>query len=197
MKVMNWTSVLAVLLAVLIQGCALTPQNLHLDPEIDVQGEAVAVDTLVTLMVRDSRSSKVLGEVGDPNDPNQEMVDVTLDEDFIPLMTERVTEALEKRGFSVVPDGEALTRSLIIDISSLDLNSEKTPFNFETELRAEVAATAQNTNEIYERRYYVRSFQETAGPPFEKHSNQLVNDAVSNALSDMFNDDKLFEMLAR
>ena len=86
MKVMNWTSVLAVLLAVLIQGCALTPQNLHLDPEIDVQGEAVAVDTLVTLMVRDSRSSKVLGEVGDPNDPNQEMVDVTLLADQIGII---------------------------------------------------------------------------------------------------------------
>ena len=71
MKVMNWTSVLAVFLAALIQGCALKPQQLELDPQIDVQGEAVAVDTLVTLDVRDSRSSKVLGEVGDPNNPNR------------------------------------------------------------------------------------------------------------------------------
>jgi uncharacterized lipoprotein YajG len=197
MKITKWASALSLVVAVAIQGCALKPQNLHLDPEIDVTGDSVAVDTLIALSIRDGRSSKVLGEVGDPNDPNQEMVDVTLDEDFIPLLTDKVSAALEKRGFSVVPASEALTRSLIIEIGSLDLNSEKTPFNFQTELRAEVVATGQNTTEQYERRYYVRSYQETAGPPFEKHSNQLVNDAVSNALSDMLNDDKLFEMLAR
>jgi uncharacterized lipoprotein YajG len=197
MKITKWTSALSLVVAVAIQGCALKPQNLHLDPAIDVTGEAVTVGTLIALSVKDGRSSKVLGEVGDPNDPNQAMVDVTLDEDFIPLLTEKVSGALEKRGFSVVPESEALTRSLIIEIGSLDLNSEKTPFNFQTELRAEVVATGQNTTEQYERRYYVRSFQETAGPPYEKHSNQLVNEAVSNALSDMLNDDKLFEMLAR
>jgi len=197
MKSMKWMGALTVVLAVAIQGCALKPQNLHLDPEIDVTGESVAVDALVGLSIRDSRSSKILGEVGDPNNPNQGMMNVTLDEDFIPLLTERVSEALEKRGFVVVPESEAMTRSLVIEISNLNLNSEKTPFNFQTELRAEVTATAQNTNEQYERRYYVRSYQETAGPPFEKHSNQLVNDAVSNALSDMLNDDNLFVMLAR
>ena len=90
-----------------------------------------------------------------------------------------------------------MTRSLVVEITSLLLDSTRTPINFETELKAEVTASAHNSNERYERLYYVRSYQETAGPPFERHSNQLVNQAVSQALSDMVNDDKLFQMLAR
>jgi len=193
MQTIKWTSTLAILLAVSIQGCALKPQNLHLDPEITVTGDSVAVDTLLGLSIVDERPTKLLGEVGDPND---KMVPVTLDEDFIPLLTERVSESVEKRGFSVVPASDAMTRSLVIKITSLVLNSEKTPFNFQTELLAEVTASGRNVNDRYERRYYVRSYQETAGPPFEKHSNALVNEAVSQALTDMLNDDRLFEMLA-
>ena len=182
-----------VLLAI-VQGCTLTPQNLHLDPVIDVTGLPVTSDTLIGLYVTDSRSTKKLGEVGDPN---KEMLDVTLDEDFTVLLTERLTQALETRGFSVVPDSGAMTRSIAVNINSLVLNSVKRPLDFETELKAEVSAAAHNSNEIYDRTYYVRTYRISAGPPYEKHSNQLVNDAVSKALTDMLNDDRLLEMLAR
>lgn len=181
-------------LLALVQGCTLTPQNLHLDPIIGVTGLPVTSDTLIGLSVFDSRSTKKLGEVGDPN---KEMLDVTLDEDFTGLLNERMTEALEKRGFSIVPDSGAMTRSISVHINSLILNSVKRPLDFETELKAEVSATGQNSNETYDRTYYVRTYKVTAGPPYEKQSNILVNDAVSQALTDMLNDDRLFEMLAR
>ena len=194
MKTFGLRGILAMALVALVQGCTLKPQYLHLDPVVEVTTEAVTADTLVGLSVRDGRSNKKLGEVGDPH---KEMMDVTLDEDFVPLLTKKLTAALEQRGFSVVPESDAMTRSLVVEITSLALNSTRTPVNFETELKAEVTASAHNASERYERLYYVRSYQETAGPPFERHSNQLVNQAVSQALTDMVNDNKLFEMLAR
>ena len=60
-----------------------------------------------------------------------------------------------------------------------------------------MTAAAVNGNERYQRVYYVRTYQETAGPPYEKHSNQLVNQAVSQALNEVLKDNKLFDMLAR
>lgn len=194
MKRISLQSILLVTVMAAIQGCTLKPQYLHLDPVIEVNTEAVTSDTLVGLSVRDGRASKKLGEVGDPH---KEMMDVTLEEDFVPLLTERLTAALEQRGFRVVPESEAMTRSLVVEITNLGLNSTRTPINFETELKAEVTASAHNSSEKYERLYYVRSYQETAGPPFERHSNKLVNEAVSQALTDMVNDNRLFEMLAR
>ncbi len=185
---------LVVFLAAVIQGCALTPQNLHLDPDVEYMGGTTTSETLIGFSVIDARPTKKLGQVGDPN---TEMVDVTLDEDFVPLLSERLSANIEKRGFSVVPSSPAMTRSLTVRIDSLVLNSVKTPVTFETELRAEVTAAAYNDDERYERVYYVRSYQETAGPPYLKHSNKLVNQAVSQALNEVLNDDKLFQMLAR
>lgn len=185
---------LTAVLALVIQGCALKPQYLHLDPDVMYSGEPTTTETLIGFSVADARPSKKLGKVGDPN---KELVDVSLEEDFVPLITERLTTGIEKRGFSVVPWSPSITRALEVRIDSLVLNSVKTPVTFETELRAEVTAAASNERERYERVYYVRSYQETAGPPYERHSNKLVNQAISQALTEVLKDDKLFEMLAR
>ncbi len=194
MNLMRTTGGVAVLLAAVLQGCALKTQNLHLDPQVEYMGGPTTSGTLIGLSVTDMRTSQKLGEVGDPN---KEMVDVILDEDFVPLLDERLTVEIEKRGFSVVPSSPALTRALNVRIDSLVLNSVKTPLTFETELKVEVTAAGYNDNERYERVYYVRSYQDTAGPPYEKHSNELVNQAISQALTEVLNDNKLFEMLAR
>jgi uncharacterized lipoprotein YajG len=194
MKTITRLGLPVLMLLALNQGCTLKPQYLHLDPVIDVTSEPVVSETFIGLSVSDARTTKKLGEVGDPN---KGMLDVTLDEDFTGLLYARISEALKKRGFSVVPDSGAMTRSLAVRVNSLVLNSVKRPLDFETELNAEVSAAAYNDNEKYDRAYYVSTYKTTAGPPFENKSNELVNDAVSKALTDMLNDDKLFELLAR
>ena len=183
-----------VLLALLFQGCTLKTQNLHLDPSIDAAGEPITSDTRIGLEVVDNRPSKKLGEVGDPN---KEMFDVVLDEDFTALVRDRMKEVLESHGFDVVLGTGVTTRSLTVAISGLELNSVKRPFDFETELRVNVFVTAGNADATYDRTYFVRTRKTTAAPPFERQSNQLVNEAVSQALSDLANDENLFEMLAR
>ena len=194
MNAIRSLGVLVIVLAAVTQGCALKPQKLHLDPDVAYNGEPTTSDTLIGFSFSDDRPTQLLGEVGDPN---KEMVPVTLDENFIPLLTEKLTAGLEKRGFKAVPESDAMTRSLKVSIDSLVLNSVKTPVTFQTELKAEVTAAAVNGNERYQRVYYVRTYQETAGPPYEKHSNQLVNQAVSQALNEVLKDNKLFDMLAR
>ena len=194
MNAIRSLGVLVIVLAAVTQGCALKPQKLHLDPDVAYNGEPTTSDTLIGFSFSDDRPTQLLGEVGDPN---KEMVPVTLDENFIPLLTEKLTAGLEKRGFKAVPESDAMTRSLKVSIDSLVLNSVKTPVTFQTELKAEVTAAAVNGNERYQRVYYVRTYQETAGPPSEKHSNQLVNQAVSQALNEVLKDNKLFDMLAR
>ena len=183
-----------VLLALLFQGCTLKTQNLHLDPSIDAAGEPITSDTRIGLEVVDNRPSKKLGEVGDPN---KEMFDVVLDEDFTALVRDAMKEVLESRGFDVMRVCGATKRSLTIAISGLELNSVKRPFDFETELRVNVFVTAGNADATFDREYYVRTRKTTAGPPFERQSNQLVNEAVSQALSDLANDENLFDMLVR
>jgi len=180
--------------AIALSGCALTPQNLHLEPAVTIQPTPVASGTIIGLAVEDNRSTQKLGEVGDPN---TQMVDVSLTEDFRPRIYEEVARTLTALGFNVAPYSDNLERSLMIDVRRLELSSTKQAFVFETELRAELGAVARNGGDTYDRLYYVRTRKETAAPPFLKDSNALVNTAVSQALDDMLSDRRLFELLTR
>jgi uncharacterized lipoprotein len=187
-----WWTMAVLVPVVALQGCSLKTQNLRVDPEVKVKESKVGEGTTVGLKVTDGRDSPKLGEVGDPN---TKMVDVVIEQDPSPKVYERVKEALEKMGFTVVPQAEGSDPSLSIDIRKLQLQSEKTPFTFETELRAEVAAHAARTNGRYDRQFNVRTRRDGAGPPYEKDSTALVNTALSQALEDLLADEQLIGML--
>lgn len=176
-----------------ILGCTLKPQNLRIDPPVKVNESAIGNGRIIGLGVSDSRTDKKLGEVGDPN---TKMVDVAA-EDPSAAVYGRLQEALGKLGFSVVPHSDAMERTLQVEMRSLELKSVKTPFTFETELRAALAAHAANGPEYYDRQFNVRTRKDGAAPPFEKDSIMLVNTAISQALEDMLADDQLLELLAK
>src|SRR6185436_338422 len=111
-----------------IQGCALKPQNLRIDPPLKVTESAIGNGRMIGLAVADSRADKKLGEVGDPN---TKMVDVAVEEDPSAAVYARLEEALAKLGFSAVPHSDAMERTLQVDIRSLQLKSVKTAFTFE------------------------------------------------------------------
>jgi uncharacterized lipoprotein YajG len=190
----TWLTMIAVAAVVVIQGCSLKPQSLHLDPPLKVPGAQVANGTLIGLGISDGRTVQKLGEVGDPN---TKMVEVSLTEDFSPALYKKVSGVLKEKGYEVVPASGAMTRSLQISVKRLELTSVKTAFNFETELRAELSASARNDNETYDRLFYVRTYKETATPPYRKDSNAMVNTAVSQALEDILSDEKMLQLLAR
>jgi uncharacterized lipoprotein YajG len=176
------------------QGCSLKPQNLRIDPEVKVKEAQIGDGKIVGLRVSDSRPDKKLGEVGDPD---RKMVEVRVEEDPGPAIYDRVQLALIKLGFSVQPYSETMDRTLDIQIRNLELKSVKKPLTFDTELRAEVAAHAVNSNEYYDRQFNVRTRRDGAAPPFEEDSTRLVNTALSQALEDLLADEELLAMLAR
>ncbi|HZP93983.1 MAG TPA: YajG family lipoprotein [Burkholderiales bacterium] len=179
----------------LTQGCSLKPQYLHLDPAVNAAtANAPAGSGTIALSVEDSRSTTKLGEVGDPD---RKMVDVSLEEDFRPVLYAKIADALTQRGFKVVPAGEDADRTLIVNVRRLELSSRKQPLTFDTELRAEVSAESRHGEDSYDKLFYVRTHKETAGPPYLKDSNALVNSAVSQSLEDLLSDEKLLEFLAR
>lgn len=177
-----------------IQGCALKPQNLRIDPPVKVSDAAVGNGRIIGLGVTDARTNMKLGEIGDPNN---KMVDVSVNENPSAAVYNRLQQALTKLGFSVVPYSDAMERTLQVELRDLELNSVKTALTFETELRAAVGARVANGPEYYDRQFHVRTRKDGAAPPFEKDSTMLVNNAVSQALEDMLADAQLLALLAK
>lgn len=194
MKHIRIASLLVVLLVALTQGCALKPQNVQLDPEVGYAGEVSPSEVLIGFSVADGRAANKLGEIGDAH---QKKVDVTIDEDFVPLLSDRLAAGIEERGFMVARDDPSVDRTLTVKVNNLTFNSTKTPLAFRTELETEVVAVALTDSGLYERVYVVRTYQETAGPPYEKQSARLINKSMSQALTAVLNDDELFDRLTR
>ena len=194
MKARLWYVLTVFGVVAMILGCTLKPQNVRIDPPVKVNDSAVGNGKIIGLGVSDARTDKKLGEVGDPN---TKMVDVSVEEDPSAAVYGRLEEALGKLGFSVTPHSDAMERTLQVEMRSLELKSVKTPFTFETELRAALAAHAANGPEYYDRQFNVRTRKDGAAPPFEKDSTMLVNTAISQALEDMLADDQLLELLAK
>jgi uncharacterized lipoprotein YajG len=176
----------------IMQGCALHPENIRIDPTIDLPKSLVGGTNTIGVVVSDARVMKKLGEVGDPN---REMYDISVNEDPSPAIYSRISNALAKLDYKVAPYTEGMEPSLKIDVETLKLDSDKRAFDFLTTLHAEVAAHARNGKESLDKKYIVNQSINTAGPAYTKDTTQLVNAAVSTALQDMLADQQLLDTL--
>src|SRR5262245_32687110 len=70
----------------LFQGCTLRPQNIKLDPPVDVGASNVGQGKVVWVQVRDARVRKTLGNVGDPEG---KFTQVSVDDDFSSTVYQR------------------------------------------------------------------------------------------------------------
>src|SRR5579859_8155311 len=133
-----------------IQGCSLHSENIRVDPAIDLPQSLVGSARTIGVAVYDKRESKKLGEVGDPN---REMYPITVNEDPSPVIYTRVSNALSKLGYKVVPYTDGMEPYLKIDVTSLKLDSDKRAFDFLTALHAEVVAHARTGSESLDEKY--------------------------------------------
>lgn len=176
----------------LVQGCALEPEHIRVDPAIELSQAAVGGGKSIGVAVADTRTTKKLGEVGDPN---RGMMDITLAQDPSPAIYARVSAALDGLGYKVTPQALGEEPTLAIEVVSLKLDSDKRAFDFLTTLHAQVAARVDNGRSHFERTYTVNQSINSAGPAYIKESSRLVNAALSSALQDMLSDPKLLDTL--
>lgn len=176
----------------MVQGCALKPQDIRIDPNIEVSKAQTGNAKTIGVAVSDARPTKKLGEVGDPD---RKMVEVSVKQDAGPVIYTRVSDALSDLGYKVVPHADGAGPKLKIEVQSLTLDSDKRAFDFLTTLHAEVTARVDNGRSHFERIYTVKQSMNSAGPSYAAESSRLVNAAVSMALQDMLSDQKLLETL--
>src|SRR5690554_1472920 len=98
-------------LAVVLSGCAHSPQQLNVTPSVTIPLSQVARQQPVVLTVQDSRSSPVMGTRGGlyPDSSN-----LTISNQAVPHLRQQVEQALGKLGFQVVPEGTPNANSLVV-----------------------------------------------------------------------------------
>ena len=185
---------LAALTAALV-GCAHSPQQLTVQPQINKPLNPVAQQQPVAVQVQDTRQSKILGTRGGiyPDSSN-----ITISDSTLPAVRQQVENALRQLGFNVVPQGTPNANSLTLNLSDLSYQSPKSSvYVTQADISATFVAEARNMNKNYQGRYSSSLQQRFGYAPNEQTNTQLVTDVMSDALTRVFQDPAIIQILQR
>ena len=181
--------------AVLVmQGCAVKPQNIPLDPPVQVPQSQAGQGKVVQLVVRDARPRKTLGMVGDMEG---KYAPVSIENDFSTTVYQRISAALQKQGFKVQPTPSGDDRKLEVEVREVEYQSLKEGLTYKTEGKAATAAVARNGDLRYERIYRAGETRTSPTVPGAEENARAVNSVVAMTLEDMLNDDRMTSVLVR
>lgn len=180
--------------AFLMQGCASQPQNITLDPPVQVSGSGAGQGKLVQLVVRDARPRKTLGMVGDLAD---KYAPVSIESDISPSVYQSVSSALQRQGFKVQPTPGDDARKLEIEVREIAYQSLKEGLTYKTEGKAAITAVARSADSTYERTYTAGETRSSPIMPGQEENTRIVNGLVGMTLEDMLKDDRMTAVLVR
>jgi uncharacterized lipoprotein len=180
--------------AITLSGCAVQPQNIALDPPLQVAQSQAGQGKVVQLAVRDARPRKTLGMVGDLEG---KYAPVSIDNDFSSTVYQRISAALQRQGFKVQPTPSNDDRRLDVEVREVEYQSLKEGLTYKTEGKAAIAAIARSGDSRYERIYRAGETRTSPTVPSAEQNTKAVNNVVAMTLEDMLNDDKMTAVLVR
>jgi uncharacterized lipoprotein YajG len=182
-------------LVITLSSCAYGPQFIKLNPDVIGPTDKdfyQPKQTSVVVTVIDSRPNNVLGATGD----NSAQFEITLKGEATTALKAKVLPALEYRGLVLARAADRDFPTLVIDLQKLRLSSLKTKrFGYVTTLDVEIVASIINGNKKYSKRYTVGTEKKMGSVSSSQNSENIINEAVTQALSAIINDEALFRAL--
>ncbi len=124
--------------------------------------------------------------------------DITLKDDIATVLAPKIAAALETQGMSVISKPDATAKKLTISVDRLSLDSLKSDgFGYLTLVNAEVVASIDTTTTRFSKRYTVSTEKEMSSASSTQTTQEMLNAALSKALSDVLADDTLIGVLTQ
>ncbi|MCF7203808.1 YajG family lipoprotein [Pseudomonas oligotrophica] len=183
------------LCALTLAGCALSPQQLDPDPKLTGTINPVGQGQPVVVRVVDGRSSPALGTRGGLY-PETSSIIVPANK-VLPKLQAQTEAAVRLLGFTPSPNAYNAPQ-LTLTLAELKYQSPKeglyvTEANIGATLRVEV----QNGGRRYNGRYGASLNQRFGMAPNEQTNTKLVSDVLSDALTRVFRDQSIGQLLAQ
>ena len=186
--------ILTTLFFVAAWGCAHGPQFVRINPEINAISRGNSVDVLVELSVLDTRADKKIGTTGN----DKARFDITLKDDIATVLSPKLAAALESQGMSVISRPDVNAKKLTISVDRLTLDSLKSEgFGYLTAVNAEVVASIETNTTRFSKRYTVSTEKEMSSATSTQTTQEMLNAALSKALSDVLADEALIGVLTQ
>ena len=175
-------------------GCAHSPQQLSPQPKLNSPLTAVGQGQPVVVRVADGRPSPVLGTRGGLY-PETSAISVT-GQDILPKLQAQAEAAVRLLGFT--PSANAYNApQLTVTLAELKYQSPKDNlYVTEATIGATFRADVQNASRRYSGRYGASLDQRFGMAPNQETNTKLVSDVLSDALTRLFKDPTVGQILA-
>lgn len=176
-----------------LAGCANSPQQLSPQPKLTTQLAPVGHGQPVVVKVVDGRPSPTLGTRGGLY-PETSAITVT-GPDILPKLQAQAEAAVRLLGFTPTP-GAYNAPQLTVTLTELKYQSPKEGlYVTEATIGATFRADAANANRRYSGRYGASLNQRFGMAPNQETNTKLVSDVLSDALTRLFKDPTIGQVL--
>lgn len=187
-------SAVVLLGAVVLGGCALSPQVVSLNPTLETaEHRTIGEGTRLGLSVVDARPSPVVGQRGGVY---EKTAAIRTAGDVTPALRRELARALEAVGFSVVTGAARVDAALTVEIADISYRARGGTFVRGVETSATLRAEARRGQRTFTGRYRGRQSKDVLTAPGEAENQALINAAVSNVLQRLVSDSELLGFLA-
>lgn len=183
------------LVAVLLglAGCALSPQQLTIQPVLPLEGDSWGRGVPLTVIGEDGRSDPVLGSRGGVYG---ETSTLTISNDLGMAMARAANGYLATQGFQINPtDSSAKRLRIIVEELSYEAPDEK--IGRETRIVAVLRAEAEHGGDSISGRYRSVAEYRSVTRPGADDNTRWINQVLTDTMQRMFSDPKLRQFLVR
>ncbi|MEX6503602.1 YajG family lipoprotein [Pseudomonas zhanjiangensis] len=181
--------------ALVLTGCAHSPQQLSPQPKLNSPLVAVGQGQPVVVRVADGRPSPVLGTRGGLY-PETSAISVS-SQDILPKLQAQAEAAVRLLGFTPTPNAYNAPQ-LTLTLAELKYQSPKEGlYVTEADMTATFRVDVQSGSRRYNGRYGASLNQRFGMAPNQETNTKLVSDVLSDALTRAFKDPTIGQLLAQ
>jgi len=182
---------IAAAFALSLIGCATSPQQVHLNPQIEVNSR-LAKQPAVQLTINDLRTTPSLGTRGGVYGSTNH---ITADRNLSDSLRPAAIKALNELGARVdAPSPFPVTLSLDIERISYQVD-DGSALPIQITLDAAIRATASKEGKQFSGRYESSKRHKFVAAPSEQRNEEIINEILSETLVRVFNDPRLLTFM--
>lgn len=184
----------AVAAAAFIAGCAVSPQSIDIAPLVKTPPPSLGGGRTLALEVIDERPQPHFGTLGGVYAGTAHIRPTG---DIAPPIREALASALGAAGFQVQPRGAPGEISMVVAVEEVSYHGSGSPRINKIETLAAISLDARGPKGEYNGRSKVKQTKDVILTPTQADNQQLVNDAISNALERLLARQELIDYLGR
>lgn len=173
------------LAALMLTGCAMSPQQLEVSPKITIDDAALTTQSAISVTVYDDRPDVRIGSRGGVY---SETSTISTDADFALSLRSAVELALRQMGLKVTDSENTPQFQVYIDQLTYTVPEG---YVSQVDLKAVARVVVMNHGETFTGRYSSDMQKKLITAPSDEKNVEMVNQVLSDVLGRAFRDDRL------